>query len=293
MATGARFDAFLSNITVTQGQYRDALTKVDGVSRKLQRHYYPATPYNGSTRLIIGSYGKETNVTPPRDVDILFLMPYEQHARFDAYNGNGQSALLQEIRRILQERYSTTEKIRGDGQVVVVPFQNGHTVELLPAWVTSGNQYLIPNTHDGGSWKVVDHAAEFANIGSSDQRSGGNTRSLIKMMKVWQAECNVPIKSLVLELRSVNFLSGWTYYNKGTTYYDWMVRDFFAELLTKANSWCEIPGITEKCYYGDAWFSRAESAYDRAKKACEYEANQQDLLAAVEWRKIFGDQYGL
>src|SRR5437763_1023221 len=136
MSTSSRFDRFLSNISLTSDDRTDAKRKYDGVAGKLHSHYYSSI-YNGSTKLLIGSYGKHTSVRPPRDVDILFLMPPEQYRRFNAYLGNGQSALLQEIRAILQERYPTTEKIRGDGQVVVVPFKGGHTVEVLPAWITS------------------------------------------------------------------------------------------------------------------------------------------------------------
>lgn len=290
MSTSSRFNKFLSNIALTADNRTDAKTKYDGVAEKLHNHYY-GTPYGGSTKLLIGSYGKGTGVRPPRDVDVLFLMPFEDYARFNDYKGNGQSALLQEIRTVLQEKYSTTDKIRGDGQVVVVPFKNGHTVEVLPAWRSKGKQYIIPNTHDGGSWKIVDHDAEFANVADSDSRSNGNTRNLVKMMKVWQAECNVPIKSLVLELRAVNFLATWEHYDKGTTYYDWMVRDFFEALIAKANSWCTVPGITEKLRYGDDWLSKAESAYGRAKKACAFEAAKKEDDATAEWRKIFGSQY--
>ena len=164
-------------------------------------------------------------------------------------------------------------------------------MELLPAWKSAAGKYLIPNTHGGGSWKVVDHNAEIANVSDSDARSKGNTRALIKMTKVWQAACNVPVKSLVPELRSVNFLAGWANHDKSTTYYDWMVRDFLAELIKKVNSQCTIPGIEEKCKYGDAWLSRAESAYQRAVKACEYESANNDYAAATEWKKIFGNQY--
>lgn len=290
MSTSSRFNTFLSNISLTSDQKTDSKTKYDGVAGKLHSHYY-STKYDGSTMLLIGSYGKRTRVNPPRDVDVLFLMPYEQYARFNDYKGNGQSALLQEIRSILQERYTTTEKIRGDGQVVIVPFKGGHTVEVLPSWRSKSKQYIIPNTHGGGSWKMVDHAAEFANVEDSDKRSSGNTRTLIKMMKTWQEVCNVPVKSLVLELRAVNFLASWQYYDKDSLYYDWMVRDFFESLIAKANSWCTIPGISEKLLYGDDWLSRAQSAYERAKKACDYEAAKKEYDAAVEWRKIFGDKY--
>jgi hypothetical protein len=38
---------------------------------------------------------------------------------------------------------------------------------------------------------------------------------------------------------------------------------------------------------GDQWLSRAQSAYERAVKACGYEYNNEQYLAGVEWQKIF------
>lgn len=290
MGTSTRFARFVGNISLKPSDHDDAKRKYDGVAGTLHRNYY-STHYDGSSKLLIGSYEKDTGVRPPRDVDILFLMPYAEYGRYDSYLGNGQSQLLQDIKKIIQVTYPTTDKIRGDGQVVVVPFKNGHTVELLPAWQSRSGKYIIPNTHDGGSWRIVDHPAEIENVSKSDEATNGNTRALIKMIKIWQAECNVPIKSLAIELRAVNFLSGWSQAKQDTLYYDWMVRDYLGELIKKTNATCTIPGITEKCNYGDAWLSKAQTAYQRAVKACDYEAQGKEVDATIEWRKIFGSLY--
>lgn len=289
MTTSSRFIKFLTNLTVTSDQRADAQTKYDGVAKKLHSHYYSDT-FSGGTRKLIGSYGKGTAVRPPRDADILFLLPAPEYDRYKKYSGNAQSQLLQAVRAVLLEKYSSTN-IRGDGQVVVVPFQNGHSVEVLPGWLTTNEKYLVPNTHDGGHWQTVDHDAEIAQVENSDKRSKGNTRNLIKMLKAWQRECNVPIKSLVLELRSVNFLKSWEYYEKDETYYDWMVRDFFAELIKHKNNTCKMPGAEEKIEYGSGWLSKAESALSRAQNACQSETDKKESKAAEEWRKIFGSQY--
>lgn len=289
MTTATRFNRFLVNLALTADQKADAKTKYDGVAGKLHSHYY-TTPFTGGTRKLIGSYGKGTAVRPPRDVDILFLLPKSVYDQYDAYTGNAQSQLLQAVRKVLLEKYPATG-IRGDGQVVVVPFTNGHSVELLPGWRTTKDQFLVPNTHDGGHWQVVDHDAEIAQVKNSNDRSNGNTRKLIKMLKAWQRECSVPIGSLVLELRSVNFLREWEHFDKSATYYDWMIRDFFAELIKYENGTCKMPGTDEKIAYGDEWLSKAESALKRAKKACQYESEEKERSAAEEWRKIFGSQY--
>ncbi|MFE9941640.1 SMODS domain-containing nucleotidyltransferase [Streptomyces hirsutus] len=290
MGTESRFRQFLRNIAATESDIEDASRKTNGVAKKLHSHFYEE-PYSDVYRKIIGSYGKGTQVRPPRDVDVLFLMPYTEFERYDSYSGNGQSALLQKVKSVIQERYSTTDKIRGDGQVVVVPFVGGHSVELLPAWRLENNRFVIPDTHDGGSWKIVDHGAEIKNVADSDSFNNGDTRNLIRMMKIWQQHCTVPIKSLVLELRAVRFLANWDYKGKGPLYCDWMVRDYLKELIERARYTHKIPGIKEKCEYGDAWLSRAESAYARAVKACNYEHENKHTEAAFEWRKIFGDKY--
>lgn len=111
------------------------------------------------------------------------------------------------------------------------------------------------------------------------------------MVKVWQQEQAVPIKSLTIELRAVNFLATWAEADKNSVYHDWMVRDFFAALVAKANSSCKIPGIDEKCRYGDAWLAKAKRAHAHAVQACVHEANRHEYLATDEWRKIFGSVY--
>jgi hypothetical protein len=64
---------------------------------------------------------------------------------------------------------------------------------VFRGWRTTNKKFLVPKTHDGGHWQTVDHDAEIAQVQSSDTRSHGNTRNLIKMLKAWQRECSVPI----------------------------------------------------------------------------------------------------
>ena len=44
----------------------------------------------------------------------------------------------------------------------------------------------------------------------------------------------------------------------------------------------------ESITIGDAWQSKAWSAYQRALRACEYERDNMNILAGAEWQKIFG-----
>jgi hypothetical protein len=175
--------------------------------------------------------------------------------------------------------------MRGDGQVVVVPFTS-YEVELVPAF-TSGNQFLVCDTNERGSYKTVDPDAEISMLNYYDKDSSGNTRDLIRMMKRWQEYCGVPIKSFWIELVAETFVSDWAYKGNSTTWYDYMVRDFLANLIGRANGYVIVPGTYEAINIGDAWKSKAKTAYSRALKACVYEASS-SLLAGEEWQKIFG-----
>ena len=66
-----QFNKFYNNIKLTKKQREDAKTKYSGVCKKLHEYYYPNISYSGSTKLLFGSYGKHTNIRPPRDVDVL------------------------------------------------------------------------------------------------------------------------------------------------------------------------------------------------------------------------------
>ena len=237
--------------------------------------------------MLVGSWGKSTQIRPPRDIDVLFTLPPSVYERYEHVYGNKQSQLLQEVKNVLLKKYSTT-KMRADGQVVLVPFLS-YSVEVVPAFVLTNGKYWICNTNGGGKYETTDPTSEIEQIKSSSNLTNGNTRNLIRMMKCWQGNCNVPLKSFCLELLVVDFLSSYGYKDKGTTFYDWMTRDFFKFLLGKVNGWVIIPGTYKFIDLGDTWKSKAESAYNRASKATQYEADNMPYTAGEEWQKIFGN----
>lgn len=173
--------------------------------------------------------------------------------------------------------------------MIVVPFQTYH-VEVVPAFLLTNGHYWICDTHDGGSYKETDPWAEVNYIEAIDKINNGNLRPLIRMLKTWQEWCSVPIKSFQLELLTAAFLSQSPWRLQGFFWYDWITRDFFAYLYHRADSFVVVPGTLETICLGNAWRSRAATAYFHAEKACRYEAHNQVELAGEEWQKIFGFQ---
>jgi hypothetical protein len=179
--------------------------------------------------------------------------------------------------------------MRGDGQVVVVPF-NSFMVEVVPAFELESGKALICNSNNDGEYKTIDPVAEIKSFNDASTSSNGNSRDLVRMLKCWQTECNVPLKSYQLEALAVEFVEGWS--NKGNDlfWYDWLVRDFFAFLCTKANSFVFTPGSYEPSYIGNDWLAKAQKGHKAAAQACEYERENNDILANIYWKEIFGTE---
>jgi len=274
MSIQAQFEQFYENIKLTFSQREDAKKKYNGVCKKLHDYYYPDIEYTGNTKLLIGSYGKHTNIRPPRDVDVLFIMPDGKFEQYDDNESNGQSQLLQDIKNILSEKYPTTDKIKGWGKVILIQFSDGtHNVELLPAWEQDDGRFVIPNSEKGGFWETWDPRSEIKRINDSDKETGGKTRALIRMIKKWSENCSVKLESFQIEDKVIDFFVEYEHTNKE---YSILIRDFFN-------------------YFGDNADEESESylgtAYDRASKACDFEKDGRLDKATEEWKKIFADDF--
>lgn len=285
MSVSQRFTALLNNLALTFDQQVDGITKHHGVRKCLNSHYYNSSS-DSANSCLIGSWGKSTEVRPPRDIDVLFVLPYAVYQRYESRSGNKQSQILQEVKSVLAATYSTT-KMRGDGQAVIVPFAS-YAVDVVPAFELNNGRYYICDTNAGGRYKTTDPEAEKQNVTASNTATKGNTRDLIRMLKRWQAYCAVPVRSFWLELLAVQFLSTWAHRGNGPLYYDWITRDFFKWFSGMSWQTIFVPGTHETVSLGNDWKSKAESAYGRASKACDYEASS-PYSAGLEWQKIFGD----
>jgi len=267
------FEKFLKNIQLTPSQREDAKKKYDGVCRKLHENYYPHKDYDGSNKLLIGSYGKRTNIRPARDIDVIFKMPQFSFIKYDLVNSNGQSNLLQDIRSILIEKYPNTP-IKAFGKVVVVEFSEpNHNIEVLPGFELEDGRVKIPNSTEGGCWEIWDPRAEIARIDESDKASGGKTRLLVRMLKKWEEKCSVNLKSYKIESAVIKFLdiNGSNFDSTPS-----MLLDFFAFLEQEVEE-------DNKSY--------VSTALNRVKKAIGCQESGKLLKAIFEWKKIFGNDF--
>lgn len=285
----ARFNGFQANLALTDKQRTDGITKFKGLVGTLNSVYRGSISQTDNA-FLIGSWAKDTCIRPPRDVDMYYVLPESVYHRYQAYafGVNKQSALLQEVKGKLAAAYPTSV-IKGDGPIVLADFY-GWTVEIAPAFLLSAQDrsYYVCDTKSGGSYLTTKPFHEVDAINSADLFNNWNVRPLIKMLKCWQANCNVSIKSFALELLAIEFLEKWAYRHQSVFYYDWMCRDFFKWLITRAGGGVVTPGTFQILWLGNAWKTRAESALLRADRACAFEMESNMLAAGDEWQKIFG-----
>ena len=205
------FTAFFWNSELTPSQRSDAMTKVHNVGRCLHAAYYQGA-YDPGNVVVVGSYGKGTTVRPLSDIDMLYLLPVSEYHRINQVFGNGQSQLLQEVKRTLANTFPRTD-LSADGQVVMAPFTS-FAVEIVPAFRCNDGTYVTCHTAGGGSWRSSNPQAESHAIANLDIVFGNKVTHLIKLLKAWKHTCNVPLKSIVLEIAACSFVRQWQYNQK-------------------------------------------------------------------------------
>lgn len=190
------------------------------------------------------------------------------------------------MKSVLSAAYYQTA-MRGDGQVVVVSF-NTTPVEVAPGFRCTDGSIIVCDTNNGGRYVPSTAEAEAYDLHTTDTAFNGNARALARIMKRWQREKNVPLKSFQIERLAVEFLRVWAFSKNGLFWYDWMVRDFLAYLVTRAGTNLIMPGTADVIPLGRDWQSRAEAAYGHAFRACIHEQGNYDYLAGDAWQEIFG-----
>jgi hypothetical protein len=243
---------------------------------------YRETESKTANSLQVGSYGRYTAIKGVSDLDMIYIMPKSEWERF---KDGGQSALLQEVKGPIKDRYPKTI-IRADGQVVVVSFDN-YEIEVVPAFEQEDGSFKYPDTNNGGSWPITKPRSEIKAISDSDKDKNYNLRPMCKMVRAWKNKHGLEIGGLLIDTLAHNFLKSTTEYDtKSYLYYDFMMRDLFKYLseLTDQEYYL-APGSSQRVYVKKKFQKKAKKAYDLCLKAIEADGQ---VGVNKKWKKIFG-----
>ncbi len=240
--------------------------------------------------LYVGSYGRDTAARGLSDLDIGFILPSSVYTQYNLYIGNGQSALLQAVKRSIQKTYSTSESF-GDGQVVVINFQDGITFEVLPAFMNKdGISWTYPNANNGGGWKVCNPRSEINAVKIRNNSCNKNLKYLCRMMRVWKKFHSVPMSGMLIDTLAYQFIETWAHKDKSFLYHDYMARDFFLYLsrIPSSQQFWRAPGSGSHVAKTGNFQSKAKLAYDISLTAIKFNEDKYEWSRRQSWRQIFG-----
>lgn len=284
------FSRFCSNLRMEDETVDSITYRYKRITRQLNRDFWGSNS-DTSNSLYVGSYGRGTEIYIS-DIDVIFQLPYAKYQQYNAYLGNGQSALLQEVRESIQRTYRSY--IRADGQVVKVDFTDGVSFEIVPGFINTDNiSYTYPDTNIGGSWKVTNPRAEIQELTSANNIWNKNLKRLCRMARAWKERWDVPIGGLLIDTLAYKFMANWVHKDKSYSYYDWMSQDFF-EYLKNQNPdqkfWL-APGSNQRVNRKGSFEYKALRCYNIALEAIEKQSNGYESSAKGKWREIYGTKF--
>lgn len=291
MAVGDDFQNLCAKLAVSSTTRSAISDRYELITRRLNLDFWDSDSRTNHS-FYTGSYGRGTAIGSTSDVDMIMRLPYDDYARFSGHVGNGPSACLQEVRRSIQQTYPNSAS-GADGQVVIVPFSDGITFEVLPAFLNKDDSYTFPDSNGGGSWKVTNPKPEIAAMHSTDSDCNGNLKMLCRMARAWKRTWDVPISGLLIDTLAYQFIKTWQYRNHGYVYYDWMSRAFFDYLRTRDDKqeYWQSPGAGQYVWNKGYFQYKATRCYNISVEACEYQGDKYGWTARQKWREIYGTAF--
>ena len=286
MDVSKTFEDFLKNLSVKN---REKISRrYKKITRRLNDSYW-SKDSETSNSLMVGSYGRYTAIDGISDLDMIFELPWSVRHKFNAYETNGQSALLQEVKGEIAKTFSRT-KIRGDGQVIVVSFSN-YVIEVLPSFKHSDGSYVYPDSSGEGEWRTTNPRPEIETLNQLNSISNGALKRLCRMVRSWKNRTGAPLGGMLVDTLCYNFMNANTqYHDRGFGQYDLMSKDFFLYLSNLDNDqefWL-APGSHQRIYRKGKFVSKAKKALKRCLKAIE---KNNQASANATWREVYGSLF--
>ncbi len=279
------FTIFCQNIRLDNRSSME--TTASEIAKKLNNYYYDLEKDSHSHLYIVGSVGRNTAIKNVSDLDIIFDLPKEVFEKFDNYETNGQSALLQEVKNVIKERYPRTD-ISGDGQVVVINF-NDYTVELVPGFKQNDESFKYPDTNDGGSWKYTYPLSEQEECENCENNSENKFYDFCHIVRAWKNKVGFKFGGLLIDTLVYNFFKEKDYLKGSDDYYE-----IFKSLLNflknqnKDQTYWYAVGSNQKVYNSNngKFVTKAKKAYKKIQDAENSDSKINDVL-----RELLGKEF--
>lgn len=285
MSISEKLEKFFNEIKLDSTEEFD--TSIKEITKKLNKTYYDFNSDKDNS-YIVGSIGRNTAVKGVSDVDLIFNLPDDVFKKFDSYESNGQTALLQEMKKIIFDRYPTTD-ISADGQVVVISFSK-YTIELVPAFLKDDDTFKYPDTNDGGSWKTTKPFQEQGESFSIDNKYNGLFVKLANMLRCWKDNIGFKFGGLLIDTLVYNFLKeNEAYKTISNDSYPEIIKNMFSYLKNQDEEqsyWLAL-GSNQQVYNSDngKFIKKANKAFNKIND-CKNDIELEDV-----YLELFGNKF--
>lgn len=292
MGLGEWFSEFCGNLQIKDGG--TISDRYKRITRRLNTDFWSTTSDTAHS-LYVGSYGRNTAIAGFSDLDMIMELPSSVYSQYNSYASNGQSALLQAVKASIEKTYPNSTSLRADGQVIVIPFTDGISFEVMPVFLNTEGSYTFPDANGGGSWRTTNPRPEIDAVRDRNNACNGNLFRLCRMARAWKNKWDVKIGGLLIDTLAYQFIENWQYRDKSYLYYDYMSRDFFAwmkEQDEKQEYW-RAPGSGQLVYGKGLFQYKALRCYNISLEAITHETAtpKQEWSAKNKWREIYGTAF--
>lgn len=288
MSVANWFETFNKNLRMSKETVDSISYRYKRITKQLNKDFYNSES-DSLHSLYVGSYGRGTDIVTS-DIDMIFQLPYSEYVRYNAYSGNGQSALLQSVKHSIEKTYKSSMK--ADGQVIVISFTDNIVFELVPAFINTDDSFTFPDSNNGGSWKTTNPKPEISEITAKNILWNKNLKRLCRMARAWKYQWDVPIGGLLIDTLAYNFMSSYEFKDKSYLYYDYITRDFMkylSEQNTEQQYWLS-PGARQYVWRKGKFEYKAKLCYNIAIEAISKEKDY-PYTAKSKWREIYGTKF--
>jgi len=281
----AAFAQFTAGLRTNSAETTAAAGHRASIKAKLESEFGLTTLFR------TGSFGNGTNVPGWSDVDYFAVIPTA------SLKQNSQMTLAR-VASAVRERFPTTMNIRVNSPGVQVPFglDGAEHTEIIPVDYTGQTklgfrQFDIPDGN--GGWMFSAPESHNAFVRFHDDRLGGKLKPLIRCLKAWKFQRNVPIKSFYLEMFAVACMV-----DEPVIVYSIDIKNILSRLVQLAAAPIIDPRFSDKTISAcgtelqrEEIVARAMTASAWATQAKEHEGKGQLRQAFERWDLVFGNTF--
>lgn len=289
------FQKFLTNLNPTGQQLQRIRKTRDSIESALVND--PRIFLNTQKQLsfLTGSYSRNTIIRPIDDIDLYVRIHFGKHAE-----GQGPISILRLMASAIRKRYPNNTKVNVDAPCIVITFWD-YKFEIVPAVGYSDNPDLYSIPAPGSKeWMNCYPNAPDRWISACNHANDSLFIPLIKMLKQWNRNNTVGLKSFHLELLTEKVFSSVTdIYSYPQAVFDWMycVRNWVWQ-----NDYPFVPEPGKIYTYVDEYLyenpfrlravkNKLDTGLKRAERAWDFYQKGRYGAAKRIWNGMFGPKF--